>query len=164
MIKGYVFGGTETVAKIDRLKGVARSKVKQTVVALVLLLMIKVKGEKLSGQVLKVRTGRLRRSINYRIDEKSTSIFGVVGTTVKYGKTHELGFHGTVTVKEHLRTIKQAWGKPLREGPRKVLVRQFTKRVDFPERSFLRSSLKELEPKAKKDLLAALQTEFRGTL
>lgn len=96
--------------------------------------------EKLSGQVLNVRTGRLRRSIHMEVNESVTSVVGTVGTNVIYARPHEYG--GPVTVKEHLRTVKQAWGRPLKE-PKQVTVRSHVK--NLPERSFLRSSLLELK-------------------
>lgn len=164
MIRGYLFGDSATVAKLDRLKGGARSKVKQTIVRLTLALLVKVKQAKLSGQVLKVRTGRLRRSINQRIDEAGTKVSGIVGTPVEYARIHEYGFHGQMPVKAHLRQIKEAWGKPLKNGPRQVLVRAHSRTVDMPERSFLRSALDEMEPKIKGEIETALQTVFRGNL
>jgi hypothetical protein len=38
----------------------------------------------------------------------------VVGTNVEYARPHEYGFNGTVTVKEHLRLVKKAFGKSLK--------------------------------------------------
>jgi hypothetical protein len=62
---------------------------------------------------------------------------------VKYGRAHEYGFQGTVSVKEHLRTIKQAFGKTL-ASPKTISVRGHSANVNLPERSFLRSALREL--------------------
>lgn len=101
------------------------------------------KDQKLSGQVLKVQSGRLRRSINYRTDETETGIEALVGTNVSYGRAHEFGFSGSVTVKAHLRTVRQAFGRKLRSA-KKVEVRTHSRNVNLPERSFLRSSLREM--------------------
>lgn len=90
----------------------------------------KVKSEKLSGQVLNVRSGRLRRSINYRIEESDTGIDAKVGTNVEYGRVHELGFKGAVRVKEHMRKGKR--------------VRAHLRNVNMPARPFLRPSLEEM--------------------
>lgn len=92
-----------------------------------------VKGNKLSGQVLNVQTGRLRRSVNYRVTETSTGIEARVGTNVEYARIHEFGFKGTVNVREHMRNGKQAY-----------TVRAHTRRVNLPQRSFLRSSLSDM--------------------
>jgi phage gpG-like protein len=99
---------------------------------LAIMLQRYVKESKLSGQVLNVRTSTLHRSINQRVDEDK--VIGYVGTNVPYGRIHEFGFHGTVTVREHLRrTVK---GKM-------ALVHQHPRNVDLPVRSFLRSALED---------------------
>jgi hypothetical protein len=54
-------------------------------------------GEKLSGQVLKNRTGTLRRKINYEVRETPTGITGSVGVKLSYAAAHEYGFDGVVT-------------------------------------------------------------------
>lgn len=92
-----------------------------------------VKDKKLSGQVLKVQTGRLRRSINFRVAETGTGIEAKVGTNVEYARVHEFGFKGTVNVKEHMRKGKKAYR-----------VRAHSRNVDLPERSFLRSTMTDM--------------------
>lgn len=92
-----------------------------------------VKDKKLSGQVLKVQTGRLRRSINFRVGESETGIEATVGTNVEYARVHEFGFKGTVNVKAHMRKGKQAYQ-----------VRAHTRQVNLPERSFLRSTMTDM--------------------
>jgi phage gpG-like protein len=160
MLSGKVFGADATIGEL-RAAG-ARIGVSMTtsIGRLTLMLLRKVKAEKLSGQVLKVRTGRLRRSINQRIEGANTAhVSGVVGTNVRYGRTHELGFKGTVKVKESLRTQVQAWGKPI--SPIKVHVRAHDRNVDLPERSFLRSSLRELQPAIVKEIGAGVSEAIR---
>lgn len=46
---------------------------------------------KLSGQKLKVRTGRLRSGIQKEVRGSKDEVVGRVGTNVKYGRIHELG-------------------------------------------------------------------------
>jgi phage gpG-like protein len=103
-----------------------------------IMLRDRVVASKLSGQVLKNRTGTLRRSQNYSITQTETSITGIVATdpaASKYGVVHEYG--GTFSVRAHLRQ-----GHPVKAHS-----------VTFPERSFLRSTLKESTP----SILDALQ-------
>lgn len=92
-----------------------------------------VKDKKLSGQVLKVQTGRLRRSINFRVAETGTGIEAKVGTNVEYARVHEFGFSGTVNVKAHMRKGKKAYE-----------VRAHSRKVNLPERSFLRSTMTDM--------------------
>jgi len=101
--------------------------------------------QKLSGQVLKRRTGNLASSINVGGPMTATDFFatpaeiiGRVGTKVWYGKVHEYG--GSFTVKAHDREVSQVFGKSV--TPFTQHVRSYT--ANFPERSFLRSGLKDM--------------------
>ena len=156
MIRGYVFGDKETVAKLGRLDRAGRQAIRVSIQRLTLRLLAKVKSDKLSGQVLNVRTGRLRRSINQRVTVKDNGVYGVVGTNVKYGRVHEMG--GRVTVKAHLRMQRMAWGKRMKNA-RMVEVRAHV--VDYPERTFLRSALREMEPDVRRALREALTGSMR---
>ncbi len=100
-----------------------------------------VKATKLSGQVLKVRTGRLRRSIHDSLRESGDDITMAVGTNVEYAKPFEMGFQGTVEVREHLRTLTMVFGRPV--DPKQITVRAHPMKMNIPERSFLRTSLQE---------------------
>lgn len=103
-----------------------------------------VKSKKLSGQVLKNRTGTLRRSINQKVEATSEGVFASVGTNVRYGAVHEFGFKGKVSVKQHLRTIK---------GGTAHTVSAHTRTVALPERSFLRTAIREMREKLMKRIL-----------
>lgn len=145
MIRFEIIGDRETVDRLSRVHGQVQRNVEATIGRLTLRLLTRVKSDKLSGQVLNTRTGRLRRSINRRLEGSgTTSIAGYVGTNVEYARRHELGFHGTETVREHLRLIKQAWGKPL-ASPKQVRVQPHSRQVDYPARSFLRTALREMD-------------------
>lgn len=106
-----------------------------------------VKGQKLSGQVLHVRTGTLRRSINRRVEMRSDGVWAIIGTNVEYGAVHEYGYKGPQTIKAHLRMMRVAFGRPVKD-PRQIMVGQHTRQVNLPERSFLRSSLRDFEQRA----------------
>ena len=95
-----------------------------------------VKDRKLSDQVLKVQTGRLRRSITYKIESEGDKTEGFVGTNVRYARPHELGYKGRVNVRAHARSIK---GKA-------ITVRAHARNMDIPKRAFLKPSLQERWP------------------
>lgn len=151
MITGYVIGGEQTVAKLGRLSRQGKAAIRVSVQRLTLQLLAKVKAGKLSGQVLNVRTGRLRRSINQKIKLEKTGVYGIVGTNVEYARAHEYG--GAVTVKAHMRMMRTAWGRAVK-NPRKIQVRAHT--VNYPERSFLRSALADMEPDIRAEIQKAL--------
>lgn len=138
-----------------------RQRLVATIGRLTLQLLREVKAGKLSGQVLQVRSGRLRRSINQRLVQQDPwQIAGYVGTNVCYGRRHELGFTGSEPVRQHLRTLTQAWGRPLRT-PRSVSVRSHSRRVSVPPRSFLRSALRDMAPDIRHALQAAVAQGLR---
>lgn len=143
MITGTVTGAEAVITRFRTLPPKLHQQLVIAVTRLTLKLQRNVKAGKLSGQVLKVRTGTLRRSIDQNVTVGSDSIVGRVSTNVRYGRTHEYGFTGPVTVRSHLRTIKQAFGRPI--ASKAVTIGSHTRNVDLPARSFLRSALKDLE-------------------
>jgi hypothetical protein len=138
-VEAKVLGDTETIASIrTTVKGyldAARKAVR--IVGLRRESIIKT--QKLQGQVLNRRSGRLSAGVHtvFVDDDNGSSAITGIGPELLYGKWHEEG--GTFTVKEHLRTITQAFGKPIE--PRQVMVKQHQLRL--PTRSFLRSTAKE---------------------
>jgi hypothetical protein len=145
MIEVELRGDREVVARFQALSPKVHLRVVKAMNTALARLEAFVKGGKLSGQVLHVRTGALRRSITFKVDETTDVITGQVGVfsgpTVSYGKAHEYGFDGVVSVKAHLRTIKQAFGRPIE--PTVVPVREHSMTLHLAERSFLRSTLAE---------------------
>lgn len=145
--------------KLGQAGAKAEAVARETIGRLVLLLQTQAKF-KLSGEVLNVRTGRLRRSITKRIEASGGSVSGIVGTNVSYAAAHEFGFDGTVNVREHLRQVREHGRFSLQRVKDKDLgvwrkrrgkltggvatVHAHTRHVNLPERSFLRSALKEL--------------------
>lgn len=155
MITAAVQGDAAVVIRLRRVGTEVDSAAKASIGRLALRLQANVMSKKLTGQVLKVRTGTLRRSITQAVVSDGQSVTGVVSTNVVYAAKHEYGFNGAETVKAHLRKVKMAWGKPLKT-PVMANVGSFTRNVKYPPRSFLRSALRELEP--------AVQAEFSQSL
>lgn len=145
MIEVELRGDREVVARFEALSPKVHLRVVKAMNATLARLSTFVKAGKLHGQVLHVRTGALSRSITFKVDDTGDVITGQVGVfagpTISYGRAHEFGVEKTVTVKEHLRTIKQAWGRAIE--PKAITVRAHTMKMNLPERSFLRSSLRE---------------------
>ena len=107
--------------------------------------------EKLDGDVLQRRSGRLLGGLAVSTDGASGAIAMRVGVDlaqVPYAAFQEFGFNGVETVRAHLRQIRQAFGRPIRE--RQVEVRTHDRRIDYAAHSFLRQALEEMTP----DILA----------
>lgn len=155
MIKAELTGADALVRKAEALVPKLEGVLSQSIGRLTLQLLRNVKADKLSGQVLNVRSGRLRRSINQRIEGNgTTTVTGYVGTNVVYARRFEYGFTGTVQVKAHLRTIKTAFGRSI--APVTVQVASYGMRVNTKERSFLRSALAEMEQEIKSEIRNAV--------
>ena len=148
--------------ELDRLNRSAQNvylSVKQEVSRLAVELQNKVKSEKLNGSVLHRRTGTLMRSIDQRVTEESSGIFGYVGTNLRYGIAHEFGVNESVTVRAHTRIITQAFGRTI--DPTTVNVRSFSRNMHLPERSFLRTSLREFSDTVRDRIIASVRAGFR---
>ena len=114
---------------------------------------------KLSGEVLRVRTGRLRQSIHSTVQKMPWGFLGKVGTNVKYASIHEYG--GTIVLPVIYPVKAQAlrWfvgGKPV------FAMRAKAHAIRMPERSYLRSSLAELSPKAPEIILAHVERSLKN--
>ena len=152
MIEGIVIGSEAAVARFQGFPNKLREQLKAGVGRAALLVQIQTKEAKLSGQVLNVRTGRLRRSINVKTSETATAVSASVGTNVAYARVHEYGFQGTVSVREHLATSKLG---------NKFTVRGHNRNVNVPEKSFLRSALADMAPQIRVEFEQAIQRAMR---
>jgi HK97 gp10 family phage protein len=159
MIRAFIVGDAELVAKLKELPQKVERSLVRAVVRLAVELARHVKQDKLSGQVLKRRTGTLSRSINREITDTANAVTGQVGTNVEYAAYHEYGFHGTQQIKEHLRQIKQAFGRPIE--PRSVTVAAHSRKVDYPAHSFLRSALHDMDAAIRSGIADALHEAIR---
>lgn len=114
-----------------------------------------VKGSKLSGQVLKRRSGNLSSNINPLTIVTSNQVIGSVGTNVFYAKYHEFG--GTFDVPGYFRRPRKGTsGKRMGVGGTDA-IEVLPHTVTFPERSFLRSSLADTQSQIISTLSAAVK-------
>lgn len=124
-----------------------------------------VKQDKLTGQVLHVRSGTLRRSINKEVRNQNGRISAIVGTNVEYAGIHEYG--GTILMKPRERTTYFKLRRDGTVGNRFVkkgrsdfsqthAARSMGTYITMPERSFLRSTLSEFAPRITRDLREAV--------
>lgn len=121
-----------------------RERVGLTVRELGFSLERKVKLEKLEGQVLHRRSGRLARSINTTYRETATTFTSSTGTRLVYGRAWELGFHGLVHVKSFER----------RDGS---FVRAHSRQMNMNARPFLKPALEEMRGMIRQRLTLAMK-------
>jgi phage gpG-like protein len=155
MITMQIIGARELVARLDAMPGRVKDGLARAVARLGLELQRKVQAEKLTGQVLKVRTGSLRSSINTEISEAAEEVAASVGTNIRYARIHEYGV-------DHPWLIEAKAAKALRFeiGGRTVFARS-VRHPPLPERSFLRSALREMQPKIEAGLREAVAQAIR---
>lgn len=157
MISGYLIGDKELVRQLKEMPDVVKTKTRDIVQKLGFRLQAHVQATKLTGQVLKVQTGRLRNSITAgaldsrsRFEETGLQMVYYVGTNVSYGAVWEYG------------------GKPMTIVPKSAKALRFmingsvvfAKRCNVPgrpARPFLAPALQELRPLIITEMEAALK-------
>jgi len=103
------------------------------------------KPSRTGGGVMKplIDTGRLFNSIRHEFTRDRLGVF-VGSFGVPYARLHEFGYRGDITVRAHQRTQTQAFGRAIQ--PKRVNVRNFKKRVNYPERPYLRPAYEKNIP------------------
>lgn len=151
MFRGSAKGAKKTAKNLRDAGKRMHGSVRKSLSRLVLELMVKVKQEKLSGpgtgQALNVRTGRLRRSITQRITDSGREVRGIVGTNVDYAKFHEFG----QSIKADLKKQREGFNAGLKAD------KPALNADNLPPRSFLRTALKEMEPRIREEFAHAVK-------
>ena len=151
-LNGKVQGGKEAAKALTSLAEAIRTELKTTVRDLGTALKLSVQ-RKLSGPVLKAPTGNLKGSINVKEAETPTGFTATVGTSlgmIPYARIHEYG--GVILP---VKAKMLSWIGP--DGQR-----VFAHRVVMPERSYLRTSLAELEPTIEKQIRLSLKRAIKS--
>ena len=154
MITAYLVGDEQLLERLRGLPDAINSELLRGITQLGIELQRAVQQDKLSGQVLRSRTGSLKSSIDLRVDQSGGAIAASVFTDSRYAGVQEYGFAGTVSVRASLRRIREAFGRPIAE--KTISVRAYDRRMDLPERSFLRSALEDMMPAIREGVEAAL--------
>lgn len=139
-----VRGDEQVIAMLGRVTPGVRAGMLKTMESIGQNLTAYIQRNKLSGQVLRRRTGELSRSINNSVRDTPEAISAVVGSSMpgaRYPAAHEYGFTGTVSVPTHVRIQTRAWGRPI--IPRMVSVRAHPMRMRIVEKRYLRGALEE---------------------
>ncbi|HTZ79048.1 MAG TPA: HK97 gp10 family phage protein [Stellaceae bacterium] len=155
MIAGSILGGDALADRLAALPDAARQGLARALTR-VSLDLVAAAQRNLSGAVLQSRSGALRASITADVAEEGGTVAMTVGSDLPYAAFQEYGFAGVETVSAHLRTIREAFGRPLRGGEQRIAVRAYSRKVDYPAHSFLRSALAELQPELMDAVAAAL--------
>lgn len=147
------------IAVLARMAGMGSKTtgvIARTIESLAIQLQAHVIRDKLSGVPLHRRTGDLSRSVYYKLENEGMT--AVVGANTPYAARQEYGFTGTETVKSFMRRTrgqmesarKNKLGVETRasvaknRGTGETMVRTFTRQINYPAHSYLRSSLDDM--------------------
>jgi len=150
-----ILGAEAVRERLEAVPGAVEEGLARALARLSLELQARVQG-KLSGEVLQSRNGALRASIEASLDVSGDALSLSLGSDLPYAGFQEYGFDGVESVRAQLRTIREAFGRPLRGGAREIAVRAHSRKVDYPAHSFLRSALTEMEPEIRAGLEEAV--------
>jgi hypothetical protein len=154
VITAYLVGDEQLLERLRGISDAVNSGLARCITQLGIDLQRNVQQDKLSGQVLKSRTGTLKSSIDRRVDQNARGATTDIFTALRYGAAQEYGFTGTVSVGASLRRIREAFGRPIAE--KTISVRAYERRMALPERSFLRSALDDMTPAIREAVDSAL--------
>jgi hypothetical protein len=155
VIAAHLIGDEQILPWLRSLPEAVGSGLARAIAKLGIDLQRRVQQDKLSGQILRDRTGALQSSIELRIDQSPGMVAATVFTDSEYARAQEFGFSGTVNVRASLRRITEAFGRPIAE--KTISVRAHSRRMDLAPRSFLRSALEDMTPKIRDQAEAALR-------
>jgi phage gpG-like protein len=159
MLNVTLVGDRELVAKFTAMPSKVHSALLKKVTVLALQLRTKVR-DQLSGIVLNVKSGALRRSIFEMVEDSPTKVIGKVASSgdVKYAGIHEFG--GVIPAHDIVPS-KAAALAFIWNGKQVFFQRVHIPDVTMPERSFLRSSLGEMAPQITQGLRDAVSEGLR---
>lgn len=148
MISVEMLGVAEVAASFDSMNSRMTQELRESVSRLSISLQRKVVQDKLSGQVLGVRTGRGRRSIHQDVQVTGDVISGVVSTNLFYMAGWETGWSGDARQSAQMSATKAKFagsggGDSFKNGSPK-------------QRPFLVPTLKEM------DAAGIIQREFEA--
>ncbi len=144
MISAGLRGDKPALDRLRALPNAANEGLARAVARLGFALQSRIRQDKLSGQVLKTRSGALKASIDVAADRSAAAVTATVITKLDYAAAQEYGYSGAVNVRASLRQIQQAFGRPI--AAKTIIVGAHSRRMNLPERSFLRSTLDEMTP------------------
>ena len=156
MIGVQITGAAQVIERLGALPEKVRLAAKSSLDLWALELASYIKADKLSGQVLNRRSGNLSSSVFPSKSETSTSVSGGAraGLDVPYAKIHEYGglipAHQVVAI--NAKALAFTVGGVMRFA-KSVQIPD----VQMPERSYMRSSLREKAPDGIAELRAAVK-------
>jgi len=152
-------GQKEVLSNLEKFKERAPAAARIAMLTATEVLRGYIVAKKLSGQVLHVRTDRLRGSITKDVDIEGHDVVGRVGTNVEYARIHELG--GSIPA----HTVYPVKKKALRfmiDGKEVFAKYANIPEIKMPKRPYIAPSLKELRRKIQRILGQKFWSEVKS--
>jgi hypothetical protein len=111
----------------------------------------------LSGGILNARSGALRTSLAANLGQAGR-LSASVSASTPYAAFQEYGFSGSESVRAHLRLMTHAFGRPIR--PVQAQVGPYSRTLDYPAHSYLRSALADMSA----DVGSGIEAAIAGAL
>ncbi len=147
-----VIGSVKLAKQLERLSDKVPSAAKSSMIYACEFVRGYIVKYKLSGQVLKRRSGHLAGSITSEVRGSNESdVVGRVGTNLKYARIHEFGGD-----------IRPVRAKALHFFIGKIEI--FTQHVKIPKRPYIKPAIEELAPKLSKILGKKFESELKRGL
>ena len=142
-------GDRELIAKLESMPNRVHEELLKACDSLTVRITEYIRHDKLEGQVLKHKSGKLWQSIQGVTEDRGTAVYGMVFSAgdIKYPALHEYGQE----VREHTRRVTAVFG----ERP-KFPVWANVRAFKMPERSFMRSALADKQDEITDGLTAAV--------
>jgi hypothetical protein len=156
MISVEIEGDAAVVAHLNEIPPRLKASLAKTIAFLGAELQQIVRGN-LSGRVLKARSGKLLGSVALAVSETGTGATATVsagGAAAPYARFHEYGVGHPWLIQAHGRALRFMVGDQL------VFARS-VRHPGLPERSFLRSALREMEPQIRTQIEIAVAEALR---
>lgn len=166
MLNIQLHGDQQLVQKFESAGPRARAELERAITKLCLILEGNIKNEKLSGQVLHVRTGNLRASIHtVPVESSGDVITGRVASSgdVKYGAIHEFGGKtpAHLIYPKNAQALAFEGSRPNASfvGPGNVVFAKYVNHPGstMPERSYMRSALGDMKEQIRRELQVAIK-------
>lgn len=117
-----------------------------------------IKNNQLSGQVVKEKTGTMKRSVKFRLKATSTGLTAEVYTDSKLAKLYIDGANGVTIVKAHKETRTKVFRQVVPAYTRNVPEQR--RRYEFRKTDFIRKEVTKARPKIIQQLSQNIMRDF----
>lgn len=155
MITAYLVGDEHALARLRTIPGAVNSSLARAIASLGIDLQRKIQQEEFSAQRRAAHSASPRSSFDLSIDQSASGITATVSAGVSYAGSRDSSLDRAANVRAGLQRVKMAFRRPISQGGADL--RAHRRRMDLPERSFLRSVLEDMAQAIRDEVEAAVR-------